>query len=561
MNNNNPIKNLQSRLDATLEKKSELIGKRLRKWNTNQDYIYKVIAVVFWLLLAYEGAMWLWSHYTLQRAIILFVIISLVYFFLKTYSKNSFASRAISFLKKYKDQFVYGSFIAYFLIFLATFIFKVSDIFVYASYAMIAVYAFFKTLWFHIDYTLPKTKMSNSLFLRGMIISMSIFLVVCHYILSAYKVTIPTKLLYLWVWVLYIVLFVVFFWEWSLKDIRWYLKSRRFKRFVASNTYNILSLLVIFFTVTGLAYKFGYFDNIFKKAPTEIVIETPTEEVPEVQVVEPEKPTTQIVVKKISEVYQFNNRLEVWSEWEDVSRLQGFLSSMKYLESEPTWVFDEETRVALRNTLREKCDWPETTKWILGTQAMACINNLEVQVVEDIPEDELTEEESDTSSEEIVVEESEQESVPVVEEVSPGEPETKTQNQETETIENQPTQPEVVQPEPIEAEIVEQEAPTQEEPVEQQAQVEEVRINRVSDLYIFTETIQAWNTWNQVRNLHDIMTVLWYYNGPIDNEFDEETRIALRNTLIAKCNWPQTTKWILGPQARSCINTIPLPKQ
>jgi len=52
----------------------------------------------------------------------------------------------MKFLKGNRDAFVYGSFIVYFLIFLATFIFKVSDIFVYASYAMIAVYAFFKTL-------------------------------------------------------------------------------------------------------------------------------------------------------------------------------------------------------------------------------------------------------------------------------------------------------------------------------------------------------------------------------------------------------------------------------
>jgi len=35
---------------------------------------------------------------------------------------------------------------------------------------------------------------------------------------------------------------------------------------------------------------------------------------------------------------------------------------MKYLESEPTGNFDEETRVALRNALMEKCNWPESTK-------------------------------------------------------------------------------------------------------------------------------------------------------------------------------------------------------
>jgi len=146
VNNNNPIKNLQNSLDATLEKKSKTLKKKLKKSTKNQDYIYRIVATIFGLLLAYEGIMWLLSHYTLFRAVVLFIAISLLYFFLKTSSKNSFASKTMKFLKGNRDAFVYGSFIVYFLIFLATFIFKVSDIFVYASYAMIAVYAFFKTL-------------------------------------------------------------------------------------------------------------------------------------------------------------------------------------------------------------------------------------------------------------------------------------------------------------------------------------------------------------------------------------------------------------------------------
>ena len=146
MNNNNPIKKLQSQFDSTLEKKSKILKKNLKKTTKNQDYIYRIIATIFGLLLAYEAGMWLLSHYTISRAVILFIAISLLYFFLKTSSKNSFASKTMTFLKNNKDHFVYGSFIAYFLVFLATFIFKVSDVFMYASYAMIAVYAFFKTL-------------------------------------------------------------------------------------------------------------------------------------------------------------------------------------------------------------------------------------------------------------------------------------------------------------------------------------------------------------------------------------------------------------------------------
>ena len=398
-----------------------------------------------------------------------------------------------------------------------------------------------------------------------MIISMSVFLVVCHYILSAYSVNISTKLLYIALWLWYILLFIFFFWEWSFKDLRWYLKSRRFKRFVASNTYNILSLLVIFFTVSGLAYKFGYFDNIFKKTPVEVVVETPVEEPIEqvitVEEIEPEVPTTRVVVKQIRDVYNFTNRLEVWSEWEEVSRLQWFLWSMEYLESEPTWVFDEETRVALRDTLMEKCDWPESTQWVLGNQAMACINNLEVQVVEDIPEgesaeetiEELSEENQEVEVEVIDTPEVEPEVVeetPVVEESTP----------ESEVVIPEETTPEPEPAAPI-IEEVEPEPETTPEVTEDEPDTNTTQIRRVSDIYIFTETLQAWNTGNGVSNLKDILSVLGYYRWELSPDFDEETRIALRNTLIAECNWPESTKWILGPQARSCINTIELPNQ
>jgi len=101
--------------------------------------------------------------------------------------------------------------------------------------------------------------------------------------------------------------------EVKLKDIMWYLRSRRFKRFVASNTYNILSILVILATLIGLSYKFGYFDGILNKKPTEVVVQEPDPivEEPIVKEIEPEIPTTRAVVKPIYDIYNFTNRLEV----------------------------------------------------------------------------------------------------------------------------------------------------------------------------------------------------------------------------------------------------------
>jgi len=86
-----------------------------------------------------------------------------------------------------------------------------------------------------------------------------------------------------------------------MKDIVWYFKSRKFKRFVASNTYNILSVLVILLTLTGLSYKFGYFDGMLNKTSEEVVVEVeePIIEEP-VEVIEVvEAPTTRMVIKRI----------------------------------------------------------------------------------------------------------------------------------------------------------------------------------------------------------------------------------------------------------------------
>ena len=146
MNKNNPIKAFQDTLDATLQKQAKNIKKKSKNASIHQDYIYKIILVVFGLILSYELILYLISHYTLERATIVFAIVTTVFFFLKARSKKSFAGKLLNFLKLHKQNFVYGFFVLYFLIFLSSFIFKVSDIFIYATYAMIVVYAFFKTL-------------------------------------------------------------------------------------------------------------------------------------------------------------------------------------------------------------------------------------------------------------------------------------------------------------------------------------------------------------------------------------------------------------------------------
>jgi len=433
------------------------------------------------------------------------------------------------------------------------------------------VYVFFKLLGFQISYTLPKTKISDRTFIKIMLLSMSVMLLVGHYILSAYGVWLLPKTVYIGVGILYILLFVILFWEWSFKDVVWYFKSRKFKRFVASNTYNILSLLVILTTLGGLSYKFGYFDGILKKeASVEVVEEIPevveeiVEEIPEV-----EEPETITVIRRIGNIYNFTNRLELWSDWDEVSKLQEFMNTLWYLETEPTGDFDETTRLALRDTLRGECEWPESTRWILGVQAMACINSIEYTEEVTIGNEEA-QAAWNTWEEEISESEVQEEEVPVAEIVIE-EPEVIEEAQEEvreepEVIEEAPVEPNTSVEEVIVEEPEVEEASVEEIVIEEPEAIEEaqeipdnISIRTVSDLYIFTETLSVWSTGNQVFNLKDILTVLGYYNWDLDNAFDESTRVALRSALIDKCDWPVSTKWILGPQARTCINTLPIP--
>jgi len=176
-------------------------------------------------------------------------------------------------------------------------------------------------------------------------------------------------------------------------------------------------------------------------------------------------------------------------------------------------------------------------------------------VVQDIKEEKSWEETVENTQEPIPEEADTQESIPdaiespVVEDVE----------SQVEIIAPEETEP-VVQEQPVEP--INQEVQVEPETIiDAEASLDDTQIRRVSDIYIFTETLQAWNTWNGVSNLKDILSVLGYYRWELTPDFDEETRIALRNTLIAECNWPESTKWILWPQARSCINTIELPNQ
>ncbi|MCD5380627.1 hypothetical protein LR004_01760, partial [Candidatus Gracilibacteria bacterium] len=49
-------------------------------------------------------------------------------------------------------------------------------------------------------------------------------------------------------------------------------------------------------------------------------------------------------------------------------------------EGTPDNFYDEQTKISLTNLLKTECDWPETTKGILGNRAMQCLYTLEIEI-------------------------------------------------------------------------------------------------------------------------------------------------------------------------------------
>jgi len=59
-----------------------------------------------------------------------------------------------------------------------------------------------------------------------------------------------------------------------------------------------------------------------------------------------------------------------------------------------------------------------------------------------------------------------------------------------------------------------------------------------------------------VTNLKQVLASLEYYDGEINNLFDESLRTSLRSALIGECDWPESTTGIFGPQAKECIDNL-----
>jgi len=389
----------------------------------------------------------------------------------------------------------------------------------YLVYFCIGMYGLMKILWFKIGWSLQKISFKSENSLYFLVIWWCFLYIVTSYSLDVYDAWKFSSLIYVWVAVVYFLWYSYFFtnlWDrilWRVDTLksRERVSSRAIRgtspssNFLSRNVYPLMSV----FTIILLMW-FFYFQSLGKdsKIDTNILTENIFEqdlqnEIEAAQEWEVE-PEFRVAIRKVSELYEFTNRLEVGNEWDEVQKLQWFLTSKWYYAWELDGIFDEETRVWLRDTLIGECGWPDTKFWVLGTQASVCINNMEVEYKIAINSEEQWEWEpelADNSSDEFSSE-----------------------------VAFSPDQ--LLTPE--EAELAEE---------------IEVVDNAPTELFIDDE-------WAWVVTLQNTLINLWYLASEADGVFDLTTSLALRSALIGQCGFSEDIEGNYDEAAIACIGTL-----
>lgn len=79
---------------------------------------------------------------------------------------------------------------------------------------------------------------------------------------------------------------------------------------------------------------------------------------------------------------------------------------------------------------------------------------------------------------------------------------------------------------------------------------------KVKEVYDIVVGLTLGSQGTSVENLQSVLKKLSYYSAEISGSFDETTKLALKQALIEKCAWPQSTQGIFGNQAKACIDEL-----
>ncbi len=522
---------------------------------------YSPIDIAFFAALCIFSIIWIYElikllslYYSFFRATILFLFICLIYFLWKNRRLYSFYVPKVSKqtenlpsfrvliwkylldLKRYKELIVYICFILLCISIIVSMLFNTGTVLLWSIVWFYSIYFLAKLWGFKLNFQISKGSIMRGNGLKFFLITLGGFIVMLTIIFNWFNIELwERNFWYVILSGIYLLLGWVLFFSWDLR--LWRLFS----------VYNILSLFLIWGLVWFLAFQNGFFSFL-----------DPVEEKPVIQreewledpvILEPNIISDEVEVvyetKTVSEAYFLNPGLQLWSSGDQVKPLQEVLLNLWYFNEDIDGEFDEPTRLALVNALRDRCWWPESTRGIFGPQAKACIDTLEISVpVENI----------ETLQEEVVSEDA----IIVSEEVESGSWETLDDISQSGALLDEEIREET--------ENIPEETNIEEEISENNGNTETLWVEEVSyetrsvrETYSLVPDLRLWSSWEAVSDLQRVLGTLQYYIGDITWNFDEATWEALTNALRTECWWPASTRWIFGPLAKTCIDSLNIP--
>ena len=490
------------------------------------DAIFLAILGIFSVLWVYEIVDMIQPYYEFRWAFIIFLISLFVYYVVKNggisfvsspksinqlqeiFEGETYMWKMLRTLKQYRDVWVYGGFLFVYGVIICSLFINTWSLLQYSVWIFCFVYLIAKLLGFQLDFKIPKSHISNTNTLRFFLISLGLFIIVLTLIFNSFEIDTWVR----WAWYIllswvYVCLWMVLFFSWNI----------RFHRLVSP--YNIFSGVLILSLLGFLAFQNGFL-NFSKTPPTPPAQQA--ELVSEPVIAESETISDEVEIayetRLVSQAYFLSPWLQLGSSGDQVKPLQEVLLNLGYFNEDIDGEFDEWTRLALVEALRTECSWPESTSWIFGSQALSCINDLEIS----LPVDEPTSWETEALSEQEVW-------------------------GDTEPVPEQDIQTPGVQESEIQESTV-----IWEEEVSYETQ-------QVSQVYTLIANLRIWSEWPAVSDLQRVLGQLQYYTGEVSGEFDEGTSQALIDTLKSECSWPESTRGIFWPLAKECIDSLEIP--
>lgn len=158
--------------------------------------------------------------------------------------------------------------------------------------------------------------------------------------------------------------------------ITFWIKNNFFKEFYNDHINNIKAINFLVLEDKKVIYKTPKKDLIeqVKKTLVSWEVKIKNKEVENNNIVEIKETI------KVIKYYKFKQALsESKNKNIEVKKLEEIMKKLWYFTEEPDFIFNKKTKISLIELLKKECDWPETTKWILGYRAQLCLYWLDIE--------------------------------------------------------------------------------------------------------------------------------------------------------------------------------------